>query len=111
MSVSSDNDNNLITTTPPEIIADTKEVVSNLLPEKSKIKNILRNTKYLCSGKVKQKAFLFSENVLLSYFKEKSAKYKPSSLWAIYSMLKSTLLAKNNVNIKDYSTLNAFLKR
>lgn len=32
----------------------------------------------------------FSENVFLAHFNEQTNKHKPSSLWCVYSMLKST---------------------
>lgn len=53
----------------------------------------------------------FSENVLLPYFEELSTKYKPTSLWSHFSILKSTLNLKNNVKIDNYSKVRAFLKR
>lgn len=53
----------------------------------------------------------FSENVLLAYFRELAIKYKSSSLWARYSMLKSTLNLNQGVNIETYPKLVAFLKR
>ncbi|XP_068905317.1 uncharacterized protein [Tenebrio molitor] len=39
-----------------------------------------------------------------------SEKYKPSSLWAFYSMLKKTLISYENVNIADFSKVSSFLK-
>ncbi|KAJ8922304.1 hypothetical protein NQ315_004246 [Exocentrus adspersus] len=47
----------------------------------------------------------FSENVILLYFKELSSKYKSSTLWAQYSMLKSTLNIKHDMNISNYQVL------
>ena len=49
-----------------------------------------------------------SENVLLAHFSEKSKVYKSSTLWSHFSMLKSTLSAKDNVNIGKYSRLISF---
>lgn len=53
---------------------------------------------------------LFDEDVLLAYFNESSEKHVSSTLWSRYSMLKSTLLRNNNVDISNYSRLLAFLK-
>ncbi|KAL4719082.1 hypothetical protein ACJJTC_002118 [Scirpophaga incertulas] len=53
----------------------------------------------------------FSENVILAYLKDLSDKFKPSSMWAKYSMLKSTLNIYNNIDITKYSKVIAFLKR
>lgn len=53
----------------------------------------------------------YTENDLLVYFREVSEKYKSSSLWSLYSMLKTTLNVKHNINIEQYLRLRAFLKR
>ncbi|KAK5637905.1 hypothetical protein RI129_000133 [Pyrocoelia pectoralis] len=53
----------------------------------------------------------FSENVFLVYFNELAGKYKSSTLWARYSMLKSTLNINNGINIETHPKLLAFLKR
>ena len=66
------------------------------------------------SGKTKteEKAIKsFSENVLLAYFGKLADKYKPSSLWSRYAMLKSTLNINYNVSIESYPKLRALLKR
>lgn len=36
--------------------------------------------------------------------------YKPSTVWSMYSMLKKTLICKQNVDMKQYCRLRAFLK-
>lgn len=51
-----------------------------------------------------------SENVLLTYFSEKAKEFKPSSLWSVYSMLKTTLKIKNDLDISGFHKLTAFLK-
>ncbi|KAL0851950.1 hypothetical protein ABMA28_000232 [Loxostege sticticalis] len=48
---------------------------------------------------------------MLAYFSELSAKLKPSTLWSRFSMIKSMLKIRNNVDISEYPKLNAFLKR
>lgn len=53
----------------------------------------------------------FSEDNILVYFKELSKKYKSSTLWTYYSMIKSTLILKHNVNIEHYGKVRALLKR
>lgn len=47
----------------------------------------------------------------MAYFSELSKKYKSSSLWAHYSMLKSTISTNHNIDIKTYLKLTAFLKK
>ncbi|KAL4714615.1 hypothetical protein ACJJTC_019678 [Scirpophaga incertulas] len=59
----------------------------------------------------RKKTTSFSENVILAYLKDLSDKFKPSSMWAKYSMLKSTLNIYNNIDITKYSKVIAFLKR
>lgn len=54
---------------------------------------------------------IVTENILLAYFVELSKKLKPSSLWSIYSMLKSTLKFHDNIDIGKHLKLSAFLKR
>ncbi|XP_011687447.1 PREDICTED: uncharacterized protein LOC105449760 [Wasmannia auropunctata] len=66
-------------------------------------KLLTKTTKYFIKS--------LSENVILAYFTELSHTHKPSSLWATYSMLKSTLNVNNNVNIHNYPKLVSFLKK
>lgn len=51
-----------------------------------------------------------SEEALLAYFAEKSLKLAPSSLWSLYSMLKSMLALKDNENIINFFKLIRFIK-
>ncbi|XP_061726715.1 uncharacterized protein LOC133532183 [Cydia pomonella] len=82
---------------------------SHELPAKSKEKY---NTTYenFISWQKEKNITSFCEEVLLMYFEQISAKYKPTSLWAFYSMLKCGLKRRHNVNIKEYAQLGAFLK-
>lgn len=52
-----------------------------------------------------------NENVLLVYFKEESQKFCPSTLWSHYSMIRSVMVLKYGIDIKQYKLLYAFLKR
>src|SRR5699024_11669271 len=66
----------------------------------------------VCSSDLRaNKTTSFSEDTLLVYFKELSNKYKSSSLWTQYSMLKSTINIRKNINLESYAGLRAFLKR
>lgn len=96
--------------TPPDISEIAKEVSLDLLPRKSK--NIYEK-KYKefvdwCTEKEIKK---ISENVLLAYFSKKSKLLKPSSLWSTYSMLKSTLKVKKDIDISVFYKLISFLKQ
>ncbi|XP_063391499.1 uncharacterized protein LOC134677015 isoform X4 [Cydia fagiglandana] len=83
---------------------------SDELPMKSKEKYIATYENFI-SWRKEKNITSFGEDVLLSYFEEMSAKYKPTSLWAFYSMLKSGLKRRDNVNIKEYDQLRVFLKK
>ncbi|KAJ6642979.1 hypothetical protein Bhyg_07935 [Pseudolycoriella hygida] len=52
----------------------------------------------------------FVEEVFLAYFEDKSQHYAPSTLWSIYSMLKSKMIANHNIDISRYSRLLTFVK-
>lgn len=82
----------------------------NLLPQKSKDRYEKTYISF-CEWCKKKKIEGFSENVLLIYFNEMAKGKLSSTLWSIYSMLKSTLVVKENVDISKYSRLIAFLKR
>lgn len=96
--------------TPPEITEAAKVASLNLLPEKSQ-KLYVSVYKLFMDWKLAKKATSFSESVLLVYFSELSQKYKSSSLWTHYSMLRTTLNIYEEVNIETYLKLRAFLKR
>lgn len=53
---------------------------------------------------------LFSEEVLQWYIRDLSTKKSPSTLWCTYSMLKSVIKLKHNIDIGQYAELIAFLK-
>ena len=53
----------------------------------------------------------YSENVMLAYFTHLASKLKSSSLWAQYSMIKTELNVKYNVDIAKYNKWLAFLKQ
>ena len=64
--------------------------------------------KWCMENKIKE---LSNEKALLVYFRELSISRKPSSLWCYYSMLKTELSIRKNVNVKKDINLIAFLKR
>jgi hypothetical protein len=96
--------------TPPEITQAAASATASLLPNKSK-SQYERAYKLFQDWQQKNQAKSFSENVLLAYFQDLSKRMKPSSLWAIYSMLRMTINLKNNVDISKYPRLCSFLKR
>lgn len=107
MSSSNDSDMEL---TPDFIKQEAKAVVENLLPEASK-KRYIKSYDDFMKWRTEKKIKSLSENVFIIYFNELSKKLQPSTLWSTYSMLKTTLNTRNNVNLKDFTKLIAFLKR
>lgn len=94
---------------PPDISQMATEISLELLPRKSRH---IYEQKYVqlmdwCTEEGVEKV---SENVLLTYFSEKAKEFKPSSLWSVYSMLKTTLKIKNDLDISGFHKLTAFLK-
>lgn len=80
-----------------------------LIPEKSR-DQYLRTYDAFKKWQQENDCKLFSERVFLAYFNEKSNVWKPSSMWAHYSMLRSTMFLNHHIDLKDYKDLNAFLR-
>lgn len=95
---------------PQHILATAKRVVNNALPEKSKDKYITTYENFLAWQK-KQGTTSFDERVLIAYFEELSKKLKPSTLWSIHSMLKTTIDNNKGIDVTKYSQLQRFLKK
>ena len=104
------DDENEISLTPPNI-KEAAEIASlNLLPEKSRKLYVTAYESFL-DWRKENKTNSFSEAVLLVYFTELSTKYKPSTLWSHYSMLRSTINIHHGINLENYMKLRALLKR
>jgi hypothetical protein len=83
---------------------------SSVIPEKSRerYENTYKTFKEWCD----KKSLNLNEKVLVAYFVHRNEKLKsPGSLWAEYSMLKSTIFLHDATDISKYATLIAFLKR
>lgn len=96
---------------PPEIEELAEDVVASLLPQKSKsvYEKIYDQYESWCNQKnIKN---ITHEKVLIVYFKEQSKFKKSSTLWSYYSMIRSMLSIRRNVDISKYIQLIAFLKR
>uniref|UniRef100_T1HTE2 Tyr recombinase domain-containing protein n=1 Tax=Rhodnius prolixus TaxID=13249 RepID=T1HTE2_RHOPR len=96
--------------TPPSIKETAENVMSNLLPKKSKDRHTRRynNFKKWCTDK---KVKNTSENILIAYFDEISSTLNSSTLWSVYSMLKTTLNINDNLDISQYKKLKTYIKR
>ncbi|KAK5650166.1 hypothetical protein RI129_001195 [Pyrocoelia pectoralis] len=102
------DDENLYNCTPPEVREDAEAAVGSLLPVKSAARYEKAYDAFLEWCKTK-KIKNYTENCLLAYFKDISEHKK--SIWSIYSMVKSCLSIKHNLDISKYPKLIAFLKR
>lgn len=96
---------------PSDIEAEACKAISGLLPEKSKKKYEYTYSKYKewCTEKNVQHPG--NEKVLIAYFSQLSSTYKPSSLWAFYSMIRAMISIEINTDISKYTNLVALLKR
>jgi hypothetical protein len=99
-----------ISCTPPDIRAAALATVGNLLPEKSQTRynNSYNDFKEWCKTRNVTK---ITENVVLVNFQEKSENYKSSTLWSLYSMVKTTVNLRDNVDISKFPKLISFVKR
>lgn len=96
--------------TPPHLKAEAELARNNLLPPKSKERYLNTYEKFMKWRDEKHTKSL-SENVLLAYFSLLRQTMQPNSLWSVYSMLRTVILNKDNVNLKNYTNLTAWLKR
>ncbi|KAK5648183.1 hypothetical protein RI129_003075 [Pyrocoelia pectoralis] len=102
------DDENLHNCTLPEVREAAEAAVGSLLPVKSAARYEKAYDAFLEWCKTK-KIKNYTENCLLAYFKDISEHKK--SIWSIYSMVKSCLSIKHNLDISKYPKLIAFLKR
>lgn len=94
---------------PAELMEEYKNAMDQLIPNKSgnrylQAYEVFRNWQSL------HRISSFDEKVVMAYFGAASKKYKPPTLWSMYSMLKKTLLCKHNVDLSKHCRLRAFLK-
>ncbi|XP_063544507.1 uncharacterized protein LOC134752749 isoform X1 [Cydia strobilella] len=110
----SDSDENSLLTEKKHIAIDNDNV-----PSPPEIENISDGTKKIykksynkfMAWRKKENISSISEKVLLTYFQDMSTKYAPSTLWAEYSMIKSTLKLYEKTDISCYVKLPQFLKQ
>ena len=93
-----------------EVEREAELALNGLLPSKSK--KIYENAfKQFMAWFDNKKLKVISEKVLLVYFTKEYQTKKPSTTWTHYSMLRTTLNVKKNVDIGKFSQLKALLKR
>jgi Integrase len=93
-----------------EILQKASEICSELLPTKSRSRYEAELSRFM-DWRLAKNVQTFSENAVMVYFEELSKKYKSSTLWTIFSMLKSTLSANHNIDLGSYKKLQALIKR
>jgi hypothetical protein len=92
------------------IEAAAQEAVSNLIPQKSRVAYETTYSRFE-ESRSKQKVNCINEKAMLAYFLEKSKIVKPSTLWSVYSMLRTMISINKNLDLSKYTNLIAFLKR
>ncbi|KAG4081131.1 hypothetical protein HA402_011976 [Bradysia odoriphaga] len=97
-------------TTPPEVIKAACDAKTNLLPKKSNDRYQQAYNSFQ-AWKSSKGATSNSERTLLAYFNEMKKKFAASSLWSKYSMLKSTMVIYDQIDISTYGSLTAMLKQ
>lgn len=97
--------------TPPEFEEEAKEIlVLKMLPAKSKARYEQAYNSFVAWQKQTGKT-TFTESVFILYFHEKSKTMSPTSLWSIYSMLRTTCELNNNVNIANFKKMKKILRK
>lgn len=107
MEVISESESEIV---PNEISEAAKTATNELLPLKSRDRYELVYDLFQ-KWRNDKNVHTINEEVILAYLMEKSKILRPSSLWSNYSMLKSTISIKNNIDISRYPKVIAFLKR
>lgn len=93
---------------PPELQEIAKITDLESMPGKSRRLYEATYTKFTKWKKTNNEGT--SEDSLLRYFNELQSSYKPSTLWAQFSMLKHVILLRENIDLKNFSALLSFLK-
>ncbi|KAJ8910244.1 hypothetical protein NQ315_002568 [Exocentrus adspersus] len=96
--------------TTDEIRSVAAAAKDSLLPSKSK--HLYEETynayrKWCCNKKIKSTC----EDSILAYFNSDLSRYKSSSLWSKYSMLRSTINLREGIDISKFPSVIPFLKR
>jgi len=95
---------------PDEIKLIAHSAKQHLLPRKSKelYEEAYNIYKKWC---IKMKITKTCEDSILAYFNSHLSKYKSSTLWTKYSMLRSTINLKEGIDISKFPSVIPFLKR
>ena len=94
----------------PSIEEEAAAIRLETLPPKSR-KEYFRNYDHFQDWRKKKTVAVVNKNSVLVYFKELSERYAPTSLWSKYSMVRSTLINKDDIDISKFLSLRQFLER
>ncbi|XP_048520678.1 uncharacterized protein LOC125503811 [Dendroctonus ponderosae] len=94
---------------PENIIKNAAKATEDLLPIKSR-EYYDREYGIFIIWKDKNAIAIINETILLAYFQELSEKYSPNTLWTKYSILRSTLIVYEKIDISQFNHLISFLK-
>lgn len=106
MSDKSVNDENFI---PKELVETAERATNCSLPEKSKAMYFKTYEEFVMWQTAKNTKS-FNQTVLLAYFFEMATTLNSATLWSRFSMLKSIITVKHNIDIGQYAKLRNFLK-
>lgn len=95
MSVEVNNEDMFV---PEEICVEAAEALAQLLPQKSKHRYEKEYSTF-SSWRSQKNVKGMSEDIILAYISERSKTVSPNSLWSYFSMLKATILVKENKDI------------
>lgn len=87
-----------------------EEVTKEILPSKSRKIYEQQYETFLKWCREKE-VTNFSEDALLVFFSEKAKKVASSTIWSHYSMIKTMLNVKHNIDLSKFSKLTSLLKR
>lgn len=95
---------------PQSIQDDAAAATMDILPTISK-ERYEKQYQHFENWRKEQGVTSLKEDVFLAYFLELSSKLKPNTLWSRYSMIKSVLKLRENVDLSRYFKLTAYLKK
>ncbi|KAB0805072.1 hypothetical protein PPYR_02042 [Photinus pyralis] len=95
---------------PQAIVDEATNVAASLLPEKSSARYEHEYAEFK-KWQNENNVTGITEDVLLAYISSLSKKFSPNSLWSKWSMVKSCLQVRENIDGRRFHKVIAFLKR
>ncbi|KAJ8683656.1 hypothetical protein QAD02_019448 [Eretmocerus hayati] len=94
---------------PPEFIEIEDNSSKIILPEKSKLIYQKSYDEFM-NWKNKNQIPTIDESVMMTYFNELAKNYNSATLWSKYSMLKSTMMIEQRIDMGTYCKLKSWIK-